>query len=59
MGSFTGEVKHRRSTREVPMITTSASAAVVVVEPVFTEPERLAVAGFLACYTGEPRPPPG
>jgi len=27
---------------------TSTSAAVIAVEPVFTEPERLALAGFLA-----------
>jgi hypothetical protein len=32
--------------------TTSTSAAFTVIEPVFTEPERLAPAGFLACYTG-------
>jgi integrase/recombinase XerD len=35
-----------------PMATTSTSAAVAVVEPVFTESERLALAGFLAGYTG-------
>ena len=34
------------------MATTSISTAVAAVEPVFTEPERLAVAGFLAGYTG-------
>lgn len=34
------------------MATTSPSTAVVTVEPVFTEPERLALAGFLAGYTG-------
>jgi integrase/recombinase XerD len=34
------------------MATTSTSAAVAAVEPVFTEPERLALAGFLAGYTG-------
>ena len=34
------------------MATTSTSTAVAVVEPVFTEPERLALAGFLAGYTG-------
>jgi integrase/recombinase XerD len=34
------------------MTTTSISTAVATVEPVFTEPERLAVAGFLAGYTG-------
>jgi hypothetical protein len=34
------------------MATTSTSAAVAVVEPVFTESERLALAGFLAGYTG-------
>ena len=34
------------------MATTSTSTAVTAVEPVFTEPERLALAGFLAGYTG-------
>jgi integrase/recombinase XerD len=36
------------------MVTTSASASTsgVAVEPVFTQPERLALAGFLAGYTG-------
>jgi integrase len=34
------------------MATTSTSTAVAIVEPVFTEPERLALAGFLAGYTG-------
>ena len=34
------------------MATTSTSTRVVAVEPVFTEPERLALAGFLAGYTG-------
>jgi hypothetical protein len=34
------------------MATTSISTAVAVVEPVFTEPERLALAGFLAGYAG-------
>jgi len=34
------------------MATTSTSTAVVPVEPVFTESERLALAGFLAGYTG-------
>src|SRR5690242_9295795 len=34
------------------MATTSTSIAVTAVEPVFTEPERLALAGFLAGYTG-------
>jgi integrase/recombinase XerD len=34
------------------MATTSTSAAVAVAEPVFTESERLALAGFLAGYTG-------
>ena len=33
------------------MATTSTSTAVIAVEPVFTEPERLALAGFLAGYT--------
>src|SRR5712692_5211009 len=35
-----------------PMATTSTSRAVATVELVFTEPERLALAGFLAGYTG-------
>jgi integrase/recombinase XerD len=34
------------------MATTSMSTAVAAVESVFTEPERLALAGFLAGYTG-------
>jgi integrase/recombinase XerD len=34
------------------MATTSTSTAVIAVEPVFTEPERLALAGFLAGYIG-------
>ena len=34
------------------MATTSTSTAVTAVEQVFTEPERLALAGFLAGYTG-------
>ena len=34
------------------MTTTSTSTAVATVEPVFTELERLALAGFLAGYTG-------
>src|SRR6516225_7568091 len=34
------------------MATTSTSTAVAVVEPVFTQSERLALAGFLAGYTG-------
>jgi integrase/recombinase XerD len=34
------------------MATTSTSRAVATVELVFTEPERLALAGFLAGYTG-------
>ena len=34
------------------MATTPTSTAVATVEPVFTEPERLALAGFLAGYTG-------
>src|SRR5215467_1319027 len=33
-------------TREVPMATTSTSTAVAAIEPVFTEPERLALAGY-------------
>ena len=36
----------------MPHATTSTSTAVATVEPVFTEPERLALAGFLAGYTG-------
>jgi len=31
---------------------TSTSTAVAAVEPVFTEPEQLALAGFLSGYTG-------
>ena len=34
------------------MATTSTSTAVATIEPLFTEPERLALAGFLAGYTG-------
>ena len=34
------------------MTTTPTSTPVATVEPVFTEPERLALAGFLAGYTG-------
>ena len=34
------------------MATTPTSTAVATVGPVFTEPERLALAGFLAGYTG-------
>jgi hypothetical protein len=34
------------------MATTSTSTVVAAVEPVFTEPERRALAGFLAGYTG-------
>jgi hypothetical protein len=34
------------------MATSSTSTAVASVGPVFTEPERLALAGFLAGYTG-------
>jgi integrase/recombinase XerD len=34
------------------MATTSTSTAVAPVGPVFTEPERLALAGFLAGYGG-------
>ena len=34
------------------MATTSTSTAVTVVESVFTEPERLALTGFLAGYSG-------
>jgi integrase/recombinase XerD len=34
------------------LATTSTSTAVATVEPVFTQPERLALAGFLAGYTG-------
>ena len=32
--------------------TSSPSAVIAVVEPVFTGPERLALPGFLAGYTG-------
>jgi integrase/recombinase XerD len=34
------------------MANTSTPTAVVAVESVFTEPERLALTGFLAGYTG-------
>ena len=34
------------------MATTSTSTAIAAIEPVFTQPERLALAGFLAGYTG-------
>jgi integrase len=34
------------------MATTSTFAAIATAEPVFTEPEQLALAGFLAGYTG-------
>jgi len=34
------------------MTTTSPSAALVPIQPVFTESERLALAGFLAGYRG-------
>ena len=34
------------------MATTSTSTAIAAIEPVFAEPERLALAGFLAGYTG-------
>ena len=33
------------------MATTSTSTAVAAAEPVFTDAEQLALAGFLACYT--------
>jgi hypothetical protein len=40
-------------TREVPpMVTTSTSTAVAVAESMVTEPERRALAGFLAGYAG-------
>jgi hypothetical protein len=71
LGRLTGEVKHHRwglgrprlpaSARpgRCPMATRSTSTAVAAIEPVFTEPERLALAGFLAGYTGIPtRQPP-
>src|SRR5215831_14623186 len=35
-----------------PMATTCTSTSVAAVEPVFTQPERLALAGFLAGYAG-------
>ena len=57
-GSFTGDVKHRRWSHgghslpgpqpdpgDAPKATTSMSTAVATVEPVFTEPEHLALAG--------------
>jgi integrase/recombinase XerD len=33
----------------------SSSAALAVIEPVFSEPEKLALAGFLAGYSGMTR----
>jgi hypothetical protein len=39
-------------TGRCPLATTSTSTAVATAEPVFTQPERLALAGFLAGYTG-------
>jgi hypothetical protein len=38
--------------RRCPMATTTPSAALVPVAPVFTNTERLALAGFLAAYSG-------
>ena len=35
--------------------TTSSSAALAVIEPAFSEPEKLALAGFLAGYSGMTR----
>jgi hypothetical protein len=40
------------SPRRYPIATTIASAALVPVTPVFTNTERLALAGFLAAYSG-------
>ena len=34
---------------------THLSAALAVIEPVFSEPEKLALAGFLAGYSGKTR----
>ena len=64
-GRLTGEVKHRRwghgaappsRASALPgrclVAATSTSTAVAAVEPLFTEPERLALGGFLAGYTG-------
>jgi hypothetical protein len=39
------------------MATTTPSTALVPVAPMFTNTERLALAGFLAGYSGEPGPP--
>jgi integrase/recombinase XerD len=39
-------------TQEVPMTATIPSSAVVPANPVFSEPEQLALAGFLASYSG-------
>jgi hypothetical protein len=36
----------------MPMTTTVPSAALVTIRPVFAEPERLALAGFLAGTAG-------
>src|ERR1035438_7323680 len=38
--------------RRCPLATTTPSAALVPVAPVFTNTERLALAGFLAAYSG-------
>jgi hypothetical protein len=40
------------------MATTSTSTTIAAVEPVFTDPERLALAGFQAGYTGLTRAAP-
>lgn len=40
------------------MTTTIPSLAVVIAEPVFTDPEQLALAGFLACCGGLTREAP-
>src|SRR5215475_4755999 len=42
-------------TREVPMTATTISAALVPAGPVFSDQERLALAGFLAGYSGMTR----
>ena len=51
-GALAGPAPGLSPTRRCPMATTSTSTVVGAVESVFTEPEQLALAGFLAGYTG-------
>jgi integrase/recombinase XerD len=39
-------------TGRCPMTTTTPTAALATIQPAFTDPERLALAGFLAAYSG-------